>query len=165
MSDTEWITSSTGKRYRLEDRDGVLARVYESGVVKNDKTGKILQPVPGTQWDSKTGTDAINTKHAKSKAAMELGLIEAAQLQGISTVDGPNVAGIMARGLASDVLNGEGTLRDRTMTTKTLLQMADLIPSQSQQPNQLPPGAGATLIMSDDMVQALIDKMVEAKLV
>lgn len=159
MSEAEIVeyphVADSGKRYRVIDVGGRDVIEYESGARKDQETGLFTKPGNGTLWDSEGGTNANNQRHAATREAMERNMVEAAVNGGKPGASGADVAGHMAAAITKHVLFSDATLRDRVLATKTLLQMTDLIPSQAQQGQQLPPGVVARLDLSADLMDVV----------
>ncbi len=137
------------KLLRYEDREGRRVAVYESGLVRDAESGRIIQPAPGTLIRADNSTVYHRKRREKFKRRLRAGLVEASRAglfpAGTLPRDSAEVfaeAGVML--FEQIVLNSEAYPRDRIEAYKELGRQADVL-NEPAPADSLPAGAGLAL--------------------
>ena len=73
----EWITSKTGKKYRLLEQDGRMVREYESGALLDDQTLKIVKPIENKLFTSEKAVALNKNRWEQAEKASIDGMVRA----------------------------------------------------------------------------------------
>jgi hypothetical protein len=123
------MISATGKRYRVENRDGENIRVYESGAEYSEDRKCLVAAPKEYAITSETASDFHDMRWAKRKQA----IIDAVRDDGYNAVDFEDAAGYAARILTKEVLlSAEQPGGARIQAYKALLGSVDEWPSSRQ---------------------------------
>lgn len=122
-------TSSTGKRYRLEDRDGRAARVYESGTVLDHENGHLIE---GPEASRLTPERAVELNKTKAEMAAErarafvLSEIRAISPDDIDDFD--DAWGAIVGRIASEGFLSDATLQSRVKAAELVGKATEALP-------------------------------------
>lgn len=134
----------SGKPYTLEERDGRQVRVYESGTVLDNETGKLVHGPLDARITSANASTLAQRRHTLAAQKLRKRILDATQAKSTLQLTGPADAVAEAGGILWDeiVLDSTGSVypRDRLQAFEMLGKHAGILsdPKQQAQPEADP---------------------------
>ena len=111
-SNEGWITAKTGKKYRLLERNGRMVREYESGILLDDKTLKIVKPADSTLLTRYKASELVKNRWEQAEKAAIEGMVRAFDGR---AANGDEAWGMMIEATARKGIKDEGQAGNRAV--------------------------------------------------